>query len=249
MSIQRLSSLLILICLASVIRCFGSTSDPASVHPLPHHPEGMKEYLFNVGQFTTLKVQDNVNVVYHCSPDTTGVVTYVSDPDFNDAFIFTNSGGTLKVQVTTEDVGKPGLPTIHIYSDFLSKVENYSDFSIRVIDPAPCPHFTASLIGNGSINVTGIRATKTTARVTAGMGSITLEGKCEKAEYRMTGAGTIDAEDLEAQSVVCKILGGGLISCGEPASLKVQGIGSTKILYGGNPAIKHSGGGKLIKAD
>ena len=249
MQIQHLSAILITLCLAMVSGLSVTAADPASAHPLPHHPDGMNEYQFNVGQFTTLKVQDNVNVIYHCSPDTTGVVTYTSSPDFNNAFIFTNTGGTLKIQVTTEDVGKPDLPTIHVYSDFLSKVENCSDFSIWVIDPAPCPHFTASLIGNGSIDITGIHATKTTARILAGMGNISLEGKCETAEYRMTGTGTIDSEDLDAENVVCKILGGGLISCGNPLSLKAQGIGSTRILYGGNPTIKHSGGGKLIKAD
>ncbi|MDE5957351.1 MAG: DUF2807 domain-containing protein [Muribaculaceae bacterium] len=209
----------------------------------------MEDYNFTVEQFSILKIQDNVNVVYHCSQDSVAHVSYHSDPDFENAFIFTNSGETLKIQVTTEDVGKPGLPTIHVYSHFLSKVENYSDFNVQVIDPAPAPQFSASLIGNGSISVSGINSTKVTARITAGMGTIILSGKCTDAEYRMMGTGNIDADTLQADNVVCKILGGGSISCAPIQYLKVHGIGSTRVFYTGSPTIKHSGGGKLIKAD
>ncbi len=206
-----------------------------------------KQYSFEVGQFTALKVVDNVNVIYHCQPDTTGVIHYTSDPDFADAFIFTNSGGTLKIQVTTEDVGKPGLPTIHVYSDFLSKIENDSEFQLKVNNLAPCPELSVLLIGNGNISIQGIRSTKVTARATAGNGQISLSGACNEAEFRITGTGTIQADNLAADKVTCKILGGGTIGCYPLDYLKVGGVGSTKIFYKGNPEIKHKGGGKLIK--
>ena len=208
----------------------------------------VEEYSFNVGDFTSIRIQDNVNAVYHCSTDSTAVVTYRSDPDFENAFIFTNHDGNLKIQVTTEDVSKPGLPTIHIYSKRLDKAENYSDFHLEIIDPAPTSHFTASLIGNGSITARGVNATSINARITAGMGNINIAGKCDNAEYRMTGTGTINASDMKAGSVVCKILGGGTIYCAPVKLLKIRGIGSTRIIYSGNPAIKRSGGGKIIKA-
>lgn len=206
-----------------------------------------KEYKFHVGRFSSVKIQDNVNVTYHCHPDTTGIVTYRSDPDFADAFIFTNTGGTLKIQVTTEDVGKPGLPTIHIYSDTLTKAENDSDFHFEITDPAPCRTFTIDLIGNGSISASGLKADKITARVTAGMGTINLAGACNRAEYRITGTGVINAADNKAQDVICRIFGGGEIKCNAEKTLKTRGIGSTRIHYTGHPEIKHTGGGKLIQ--
>ena len=211
--------------------------------------DDINEYIFDVGQFTTLKVTDNVNVIYRCNPDSTGKVTYHAAPDFADAFIFTKSGDTLRVQVTTDDVGKPGLPTIRVYSDYLNKVENQSDFKIKVEHPAPCPEFTAAVVGNGSISVEGIKSTKVTAKVTAGMGNIFLTGTCADVKFRITGTGAIHADQLASQTAICKILGGGSIGVNASKLLKISGIGSTKIFYLGNPIIKHSGGGKLIHAN
>lgn len=211
--------------------------------------ESLKEYSFNVGDFKVLKIQDNVNVVYHCSDNGTSMVKYKSTPEFDDAFILTNTGRTLKIQVNTEDVDKPGLPTLHIYSGRLSKVENYSDFNLSISDPCDSDQFTASLIGNGTITITGLNVQTLTASITAGNGTINITGSAEKATFRMTGTGRIDAEKLKASDVSCKIFGGGTIICGPERSLKSIGIGSTKIHYHGSPKISHSGGGKLIPLD
>lgn len=208
-----------------------------------------EEYTFPVGSFKTLKIQDNVNVIYHCKPDGHGYVKYTGTPDFDDAFILTASGDVLKIQVNTEDVDKPDLPTLHIYSDRLAKVDNYSDRDVIIKDACEQQQFTASLIGNGSITIDGLNTEKLNARVTAGNGKITITGRAVKANFRMTGAGAIDAEGLKVQDVNCKILGGGTIICGPEHQLKTIGIGSTKIQYHGNPDIIHKGGGKLISLD
>lgn len=209
----------------------------------------INEYVFDVGQFTDLKIQDNVNVVYKCVPDSTAKVAFSGESEFADAFIFSNSGKTLKIQVNTEDVDKPGLPTLYVYSDFLNKVENYSDFSLKVINPAPCPDFSASIIGNGSITISNLKATDINAKIIAGNGRISINGSCSKATFRIAGTGIIQADELKAATVICKIVGGGTIGCHPTDLLSVSGVGSTKIYYKGNPTIKHRLGGKLFKID
>lgn len=209
--------------------------------------EEMKEYSVEVGQFTAIKLQDNVNVVYRCNPDSTGMVYYKGVEDFANAFIFSNNGKQLKIQVNTEDVGKVGMPTLYVYSDFLERVSNYSEYNITVENPAPCPIFTATLVGNGSVSVSGIKSTEVKGKITAGGGTITLEGNCGKATLQMTGAGVIQADQLKAGEVNCKIFGGGSIGCDPIRELIVKGIGSTKIYYRGEPQIHHKGGGKLIQ--
>ena len=211
--------------------------------------EPMKEYTFKVGTFKNLKVQDNVNVVYHCQSDSATRVVYTATPEFDDAFILTNSGNTLKIQVNTEDVDKPGLPTIHIYSDRLAKVENYSDFDVTVDNPCQSEQFAAYLMGNGNLIVNGLNVEKLKARVIAGNGTITISGTADKAFFRMTGAGHIDAEKLKTADINVKIFGGGTVTCGPEKHLSLTGIGSTKVRYHGSPAIKHKGGGKLIPLD
>lgn len=207
----------------------------------------IENYKLDVGQFDKVKVLDNVNVVYRCNPDSTGMVQFRGAKEFADAFILSPKNGTLKIQVTTEDVGHPDLPVLYIYSDFLTSVENASSFSVTVEDPAPCAEFSVKQIGNGSINVEGIKANTVKASITTGNGTVNISGSCKEAELNMLGTGMIAADRLEAEEVKCKILGGGNIGCWPIDKLNVKGIGSTKIYYKGDPKVKKSGGGKVFR--
>lgn len=216
----------------------------------PANEQAMTTYSHNVGDFVNLSVQNNVNVIYTNTKDTIGQVSYSSTPEFKDAFIFENNGkGTLKIQVQTDLVGNPNLPTLYVSSGKLEKVENYSDFNVNIESNIKTEVFTASLVGNGSINFNDIDAANVNVKVTAGMGTIIVAGSCTNANFQLYGAGTIDADRLKARNVNCKILGGGSISCYPSSMLNVKGIGSTKIYYRGNPEIKRRGGGKLIQID
>lgn len=208
--------------------------------------QDLHEYLFKVGQFDKVRVLDNVNVVYRCVPDSTGYAAYHGEEDFCDSFILTNSGGTLKIQVSTEDVGKPGLPTLYIYSDFLTSVENSSNFTTTVQSPAPCAKLKALQIENGSLRIENAQATEVEAAVVAGHGNIFLSGDCNCAQFRMMSAGTINADMLKAQDVKCRVFGAGTIGCWAVQSLKSRGLGSTKIYYKGHPQVNKKGGGKVM---
>lgn len=203
-------------------------------------------YKVEVGQFDKLKVMDNVNVVYRCMPDSTGWVQYRGAKEFADAFIITPKDGTLKIQVSTEDVGNPDLPVLYVYSDFLTSVENSSAFTVTVESPAPCAEFKAKEIGNGSVVVEDLKSNVVSAMIATGNGSVIISGKCHKAELKMLGTGIISADRLEANIVNCKILGGGTIGCWADESLSLKGIGSTKVYYKGDPKVRKSGGGKLF---
>ena len=206
-----------------------------------------ENYKVEVGQFDKVKVLDNVNVVYRCMPDSTGWVQYRGAKEFADAFIITPKDGTLKIQVSTEDVGHPDLPTLYIYSDFLTSVENSSAFDVVVESSAPCAEFSAKEIGNGRIAVENVRANVVKATIATGNGTVSISGKCQRADLKMVGTGVISAVLLEAETVNCRILGGGSIGCWPVDKLSVKGIGSTKIYYKGDPDIKKSGGGKLFQ--
>lgn len=206
----------------------------------------VENYKVEVGQFDKVKVVDNVNVVYRNLPDSTGYVQYVGAKEFADAFILTPKEGTLKIQVSTDDVGNPELPTLYIYSDFLTSVENSSTFTLKVENPAPCAEFSAKEVGNGKIIVENLKANVVRATIATGNGTVNIAGECKDAILKMVGTGVISADRLEAVKVQCKILGGGTIGCYPLDQLDVKGIGSTKIYYKGEPHIKKSGGGKLF---
>ena len=206
----------------------------------------VQDYKVEVGQFDKIKVLDNVNVVYRCLPDSSGYAQYRGAKEFADAFIITpKSDGTLRIQVSTEDVGHQDLPTLYIYSDFLTEVENSSSFSVLVENPAPCAEFKALQVGNGSVAVENLKTNKLSATLNTGNGTVNVSGSTLTAIFKMVGTGIISADRLEAEDVQCKILGSGSIGCWAVSTLSVKGIGSTKIYYKGDPKIKKSGGGKL----
>lgn len=207
----------------------------------------VQNYKFEVGQFNKLRVLDNVNVIYRNNPDSTGFVQYRGNKEFADAFILTPKKGELKVQVSTEDVGNPDLPTLFVYSDFLSAVENSSKFTVRVEEMAPCAEFSAKQIGNGRIEIDNVKANVVNATIATGNGSVSIGGTCKDAVLKMVGTGTILADRLKATFVTCKILGAGSIGCWAVDKLNVSGIGSTKIYYKGTPEVKKTGGGKLFE--
>lgn len=203
-------------------------------------------HVVDVGRFDKIKVLDNIDVVFRWVPDSAGMVSYEDPRHPDELFLFSNkANGMLKIQSANENVLK--LPVLHVYSDFLAGVENSSAGIVDIETMAPCTDFKATQIGNGMINIDDINAMKITASINTGNGSISLSGSCQSAVFKMVGTGVISADRLKADKVQCKILGTGSIGCWPLESLNVMGLGTTKIYYKGNPAIKKSGGGKLFE--
>ncbi|MDE6409927.1 MAG: DUF2807 domain-containing protein [Muribaculaceae bacterium] len=211
--------------------------------PAQAHTETFR---LKVGQFDKLAVYDNVHVVYHANPDSTGYVVYRADENLADIFLFSNVKGTLKIQLASENVSLPNLPELHVYSDYLTQVENSSDYSVKILSNSSVPRFTARMMGNGEILADNIKAGEVEANFVTGNGIIAISGNCEKAVYKMVGAGTIQADEMKAKNVNCKIMGAGSIGCWANDKLDVRGIGSTRIYYKGKPQVKKVGGGKLV---
>lgn len=209
----------------------------------------VRNYDIPVGQFHSFSVDDNVNVVYRCVEDSAGRVSYKGDDRFDNAFIFNVNNGHLRIQVNTEDVNDPELPVLYIYSEYLTKVSNSSDFNVTVESVSPTPRLDIIQIGNGSINVENIKATKVTGKINTGHGDIVLSGKCNNACLTIVGTGTIQADRLKSETVDCKIMGGGTIGCWPEENLNIRGIGSTKIYYKGQPKVNKKGGGHAIPLD
>lgn len=205
-----------------------------------------KTYRLDVGRFDKVKINDNVNVVYKTVNDSIGMAVFTGTEDFADAFIFSNNKGKLTIQVNSDDVNNPALPTLYIYSDYITSVESSSDLKVTVHHSIPVPAFSAKMIGNGTIVATGVNATKVEAGVATGKGVVNISGKAQKATFKMVGTGKVEALGLESTQVNCVILGTGDIYCWPTKELQSKGIGSTKIYYKGNPEIKKKGGAHIL---
>lgn len=210
-----------------------------------------QDYEIKVGEFNSLQVVDNANVVWRHNPDSTGYVQFCGEERFADAFIISNNGkGALKVQVSTEDVGDPALPTLYVYSSFLTEVKSNSALCVSVEEIPAAADYKFTLVGNGRLQASGLNGTRCSAKITTGNGVITLSGKCQDASFTMLGTGQIRADELESGNVGCAIMGTGSIYTWPLEKLSTKGIGSTTIYYRGAPAeIKKRGGGKLVPLD
>lgn len=209
-----------------------------------------KEFSLPVGQFSKIQVDDNVNVIYVGGDGTPSRVRYEGDQKFAKAFIITNNGDKLRVQVDTPFVEDPELPTLYLYSDFLKQANLSSESTLKIDQAAPCSEISLTLMGNGTIVANNLKATKISAAIKTGNGTISIEGHCQTAKFKMYGSGTIQADRLEAAEVDCNpIIGNGSIGCWPVNDLKVRGIGTTKIYYKGNPEIDKKGGAKLFKME
>lgn len=208
-----------------------------------------KEYKLPLGQFNKISVDDNVNVVYVGGDGSPSRVVYEGDQKYARAFIITQNGNKLRIQVETVFVDDPELPTLYVYSDFLESASISAETTLTLKSVAPGSQLDLSVMGNGAISAEKVRATKVSAAIKSGNGTISVSGTCEVANFNMLGNGTIQADRLQANIVNCKMLGNGSIGCWPVDLLKVQGIGNTKIYYKGTPEIKKKGGGKLFPLD
>lgn len=206
-----------------------------------------KVYTLNIGQFDKIKVNSNISVVYKNLPDSTGMASYEAPEGNEDIFELTVKNGTLKIQGAKTQWGNEELPVVYLYSDFLTSVESYSDQNVSVESLAPSFSFSASQVGNGSLNIENVQCTDVSASIKTGNGSVNVSGTCVNATLQMLGTGLISADRLKAENVKCNILGTGSIGCWALKTLNVKGIGTTKIYYKGNPEIKKTGGGKLFQ--
>lgn len=199
---------------------------------------------YSPGPFYKVSVRGDVDVVYRCNPDSTGMARYDNTGFTEEPFEISIRKGKLDIRRPSDAVG--ARPVIYIWSDFLMEATNEGKGAMSLDLTAAVPEFKASLVGNGSISVDNIKATDVSASVATGNGTISLSGKCTAANYNVVGAGTVQADNLEAREVDCKVAGTGTIGCWALESINVQGLGSSKIYYKGEPKIKKTGGAKLF---
>lgn len=196
-----------------------------------------------VGEFSELVVNDDINVVYSANPDSVGLVVFETRNEYAHFILTDCNKGRLRIEVSSDAVGIK-MPTVYVYSSFISRVENNKNGKITVAEVKPTAKFTAELQGNGSITVNGLEATTVDLKIITGKGSIEASGSCTSLNIKNIGAGTIKAADLEAKGVKCNVTGTGWVTCHAVQALSISGMGSGKVSYKGNPVITK---GKLVK--
>ncbi len=199
----------------------------------------INRYELDVQDFSELKVIEGINVDYKCVPDSAGKAVFSTTPDLASVLMFSNKKGRLDMQISTDGITYQNLPTVTVYSNFLTSVSNSGDSTVRVLSVAPGPSFKANLMGNGRLVIRDINATKVDASLQTGNGQLVVYGKCSTAKLSLVGTGSIQADELQSPEVKARIVGTGNIGCAPSESLIILGgsTGPGKIYYTGQPEV------------
>lgn len=195
-----------------------------------------ENFRLEVLDFTELQVSNNINVDYYCSADSAGYAYFDCDKEMASKLMFTNNKGSLRIQLDTDGTDSIGVPTVRVYSSSLSKAENASDSTLRILSAAPVKNFRARVMGNGHLIVKDIEANSLEANVATGCGSVVIQGgQARQAKLSSIGTGPIEAGPLKVQKVKAVLFGTGDIDCTALETLTIYGAGSGKVYYKGEP--------------
>jgi len=197
-------------------------------------------HIIQVGDFTRLAVIDNINVNYRCLADSAGIAVVDCSRDVLDHLMFTrNAKGRLSIQIEDEWERKgEHLPTITVYSSSLDEAENAGDSTLRISGLPPMKAFKVRNIDNGKVIARGLRASRLELQILSGKGKIIADGSCDDLVLRLVGTGEIQADNVAATNVTCRIMGTGSMGCNVAGGgeLKVSGSGTGKVYYKGQPS-------------
>lgn len=209
-----------------------------------------KKYELNIGDFSELTVADNLRVTYRCVPDSAGMAVLRVEPVRVPALVFENNKSKLKI-LNDSQVPDSVFGEIVVYSHALTNVTNWGSELVVVDSIAPIARFKARVVGNGKITARHIHTSHMDAAVQAGHGRIYLNGTTTSASYQLLSTGSIEAGDMRAAQVKCRMYGTGSIDCWATDALNVAGLSSGTVYYRGEPAnVKNrSVGVKVVKVD
>ncbi|MBD5180724.1 MAG: hypothetical protein HDT01_05430, partial [Bacteroidales bacterium] len=172
--------------------------------------QNIQHHVVEVGDFTHLEVDHAINVDYCSVADSAGLAVFDAAPEITNYIQFKNNGkGKLEIEIElNEDNQYPkNLPTLKIYSRFLTHIENSADSTVRVMSVNAGPKFKAVLIGNGRLSLKDVFTDDLTAKIMTGRGQLAISGKTQKAHLSITGVGAIQADELVAEEVTATVTG------------------------------------------
>ena len=198
-----------------------------------------------VDRFQKIRVVGPANVDCIYCPDSVGyIVVAAPHPDQISWVEASTSGNKLKLHLRLPDDMRQGiqpipanLPSVRVYTNYLTEVANEGDSIVRVITSTNVPAFTARLIGNGYLSIRGIDTENLTVKLLTGRGTMALHGTAQNENITLAGVGTIEADGIRATNATVKLAGTGNVGVWATDKLTIRGSGSGTIYFKGTPQI------------
>lgn len=198
-----------------------------------------------VDRFQQIRVVGPVNVDCIYNPDSVGYIKVNADTrDYMPWVEASTKGDKLKIQLRMPDDMRHGviptpdnLPSVKVYTNYLTGVSNEGDSIVRVITSTNVPSFNARLIGNGYMSVRGIDTERLTVELLSGNGTLAIHGRANSENIKLAGVGTIEADGLEAETAKVVLVGTGNIGVWAKEKLTVRGTGTGTVYLKGTPEV------------
>ena len=237
-----ISAVLLVLCLAGCV----------SVHMgLPGSVVGKgtpETYEIKVGEYSAVRIDGFCNVDYYSAPSDT--VTLRIHPNLREYFQVEVQNGELIVRTTRRiNLTDFRTPVLTVSVPVLERLDIRGAGGFTAYDAITADSFTFKVsgasTGSAKLDVNSLNTDL------SGAGSFTLSGRADTAEMTMSGAGELDALELNVQSASVRFSGAGAVSVNVSENLSINASGMGVVNYKGGAVtdIRRSGMVSVVKLD
>ncbi len=193
---------------------------------------------YEVGAYDSVDIRGLMRVVYSAEPSTK--IRLDIQENIRQYITFRVENGVLIVD-SDRNLVVPGLnetPTLYIYNPGLKAMYVSGAVSIENSDTISGESFVLDIAGAGDIDM-ALDVKRFEADL-SGAANLQLRGNAEDADISISGAGSIDALELQTKRARLALSGVGSasISCSDELDASVSAVGS--LSYRGNPSVRQS---------
>ena len=197
-----------------------------------------------LADFNKVSILNGINVVYTQSESQAGKVRIYA-PEGNNVVSLTSRDGLLSIRYGRDYNMNFGVIMVYVYSKELTQVNCSVGASFTTEGLVKGDKLKLKVLNKSIIRCKNIEYNEVKAKRGLGTGDILLSGKANKATYSIIGRGEIDADNLVAEEVSCKMFGQGDIGCHVNKEITVRSIGRGAAYCKGD--LKISGENKKIR--
>ncbi len=204
---------------------------------------------YEVGAYDAVDIRGGFRVVYSSAPSTK--IRLDIQENVRQYVTFNVNNGVLIVD-SSRNIIVPSLregPTLYLYNPNLKALYVSGAVSMNDSEPISGESFELEVAGAGDIDL-ALDVKRLNADL-AGAASLQLRGNADDADISISGAGEIDALDLQTKRARVRLSGVGSasISCSDELDVDVSAVGSLR--YRGNPSVRQSvsGVGNIKRVD
>jgi len=191
---------------------------------------------FSVANFTEINIDGEFQVVYRQST-THNVRVHMQENLFEILQVESNDG--LRISTTRPTRTDRGYtPRVYIYAPVLEAVNLAGAINASEWDTVHGAQFSVSVAGAATADMS-LEVESVEIHV-AGAGRFILNGNADSANITLTGAGNVEAENLQTKNAQVVISGAGNVDIAASETLNVTISGTGRVRYVGNPQVNRT---------